>query len=111
VRGSRLPATPAPRKGIPTETRAGRCLTARETASGSPCANGSLAALDVADGFGAYSVREFAREGPARSSVTVTRVAHSTVLRDFDGAVVLTDPWSSERAMYHRGEPLAGGRR
>lgn len=41
------------------------------------------------------------------ASVTVTRVGHSMVLRDFDGAVVLTDPWFSERAMYHRGEPLA----
>lgn len=27
------------------------------------------------------------------ASVTVTRVGHSMVLRDFDGAVVLTDPW------------------
>ena len=28
---------------------------------------------------------------------SVTRVAHSTVLADFDGTTVLTDPWFSER--------------
>jgi L-ascorbate metabolism protein UlaG (beta-lactamase superfamily) len=42
-----------------------------------------------------------------RAAVTATRIGHSTVLLDFDGAVVLTDPWFTERAMDHRGEPLA----
>ncbi len=38
---------------------------------------------------------------------SVTRVTHSTVLADFDGTKVLTDPWFSERPTYRRGEPLA----
>jgi hypothetical protein len=37
--------------------------------------------------------------------VTVTRIAHSTVLIDFDGHRVLTDPWFSERFGYYHGEP------
>jgi L-ascorbate metabolism protein UlaG (beta-lactamase superfamily) len=36
---------------------------------------------------------------------TVSRVAHATVLLDFDGTKVLTDPWLSERPGYHPGEP------
>jgi L-ascorbate metabolism protein UlaG (beta-lactamase superfamily) len=39
--------------------------------------------------------------------LTVTRVTHSCVLLDFDGSVVLTDPWFSEKPGYYRGEPLA----
>lgn len=42
----------------------------------------------------------------APGALTVTRVAHSTVLLDFDGAVVLTDPWFSQKTGYHQGEPL-----
>ncbi|MGH3280052.1 MAG: MBL fold metallo-hydrolase [Trebonia sp.] len=38
---------------------------------------------------------------------TVTRVTHSCVLLDFDGQVLLTDPWFSEKPGYHRSEPLA----
>jgi L-ascorbate metabolism protein UlaG (beta-lactamase superfamily) len=30
------------------------------------------------------------------AKVTVTRVAHATVLVDFDGETVLTDPWFTE---------------
>jgi|SRR5215469_4385330 len=37
--------------------------------------------------------------------VTVTRIAHCTVLVDFDGAKILTDPWFSERFGYDHGEP------
>jgi L-ascorbate metabolism protein UlaG (beta-lactamase superfamily) len=37
--------------------------------------------------------------------VTVTRIAHSTVLIDFDGHRILTDPWFSERFGYYHGEP------
>ena len=37
----------------------------------------------------------------------VTRIDHSCVLVDFDGATVLTDPWFSERPTYHPGEPIA----
>lgn len=40
-------------------------------------------------------------------TTTVTRVTHACALIDFDGQVVLTDPWFSEKAGYHRGEPLA----
>jgi L-ascorbate metabolism protein UlaG (beta-lactamase superfamily) len=39
--------------------------------------------------------------------LTVTCVTHSCVLLDFDGSVVLTDPWFSEKPGYYRGEPLA----
>ena len=42
-------------------------------------------------------------------ALTVTRVAHATVLIDFDGPLLLTDPWFSERTGfpgYYRGEPL-----
>lgn len=39
------------------------------------------------------------------SAVTLTRVAHSTALIDFDGFRVLTDPWFSERWGYYHGEP------
>jgi L-ascorbate metabolism protein UlaG (beta-lactamase superfamily) len=40
-------------------------------------------------------------------AVTVTRVAHSCALLDFDGQRALTDPWFSEKPEYYRGEPLA----
>jgi L-ascorbate metabolism protein UlaG (beta-lactamase superfamily) len=39
------------------------------------------------------------------ATVTLTRIAHSSVLIDFDGHMVLTDPWFSERFGYYRGEP------
>jgi L-ascorbate metabolism protein UlaG (beta-lactamase superfamily) len=34
------------------------------------------------------------------------RIAHSSVLVDFDGEVILTDPWFTESSQYHHGEPL-----
>ncbi|WP_228823304.1 MBL fold metallo-hydrolase [Nocardia blacklockiae] len=37
--------------------------------------------------------------------LTVTRVVHASVLLDFGGARILTDPWLSERAFYRHGEP------
>jgi len=40
-------------------------------------------------------------------TLTVTRVAHSTVLLSFNGKNVLTDPWFSELTGYHHGELLA----
>jgi L-ascorbate metabolism protein UlaG (beta-lactamase superfamily) len=40
-------------------------------------------------------------------ATTVTRVTQSCVLLDFDGQVLLTDPWFSEKRGYYRGEPLA----
>jgi L-ascorbate metabolism protein UlaG (beta-lactamase superfamily) len=40
-------------------------------------------------------------------TTTVTRVTHSCALLDFDGEVLLTDPWFSEKPGYYRGEPLA----
>ncbi|QBD78677.1 MBL fold metallo-hydrolase [Ktedonosporobacter rubrisoli] len=39
------------------------------------------------------------------ATITITRVAHSSVLIDFDGHQVLTDPWFSERFGYYHGEP------
>lgn len=47
--------------------------------------------------------------GSGSHHLGVTRVAHASALLDFDGAVVLTDPWFSEKAGYHHGEPLAMG--
>ncbi len=41
------------------------------------------------------------------TGLEVTRIVHSCVLVDFDGATVLTDPWFSERPTYHPGEPVA----
>jgi L-ascorbate metabolism protein UlaG (beta-lactamase superfamily) len=41
----------------------------------------------------------------SQPALTVTRVAHSTVLIDLDRQRPLTDPWSSERWSYHHGEP------
>jgi L-ascorbate metabolism protein UlaG (beta-lactamase superfamily) len=40
------------------------------------------------------------------SGVTLTRIANSCVLFDFDGEFVLTDPYFTERWHLHRGEPL-----
>jgi L-ascorbate metabolism protein UlaG (beta-lactamase superfamily) len=40
------------------------------------------------------------------STLTVTRIAHATTLIDFDGHVILTDPWFSQKFTYYPGEPL-----
>ncbi|WP_329375935.1 MBL fold metallo-hydrolase [Streptomyces sp. NBC_01351] len=37
-------------------------------------------------------------------TTTVQRVVHASVLIDFDGARILTDPWFSERKGYYQGE-------
>jgi L-ascorbate metabolism protein UlaG (beta-lactamase superfamily) len=39
------------------------------------------------------------------TQLTITRIAHSSVLIDFDGYRVLTDPWFSEKFGYYHGEP------
>ncbi len=39
------------------------------------------------------------------TTLTITRIAHSSVLIDFDGHRVLTDPWFSEKEGYYHGEP------
>ena len=36
----------------------------------------------------------------------ITRVVHSSVLIDFNGSPILTDPWYSERPGYYHGEPI-----
>src|SRR5215831_18273931 len=38
-------------------------------------------------------------------ATTIQRVVHASVLLDFGGAVILTDPWLSERPLYYQGEP------
>jgi len=43
---------------------------------------------------------------PAPAKLTIMRIAHSSVLVDFDGEVILTDPWFTESSQYHHGEPL-----
>src|SRR5919198_1082308 len=40
------------------------------------------------------------------SGLILPRVAHSTTLLDFDGELILTDPWFSEKPGYSHGEPL-----
>ena len=40
------------------------------------------------------------------SSVRVTRVVHASVLLDFNGKTILTDPWFSQKGGYYWGEPL-----
>jgi L-ascorbate metabolism protein UlaG (beta-lactamase superfamily) len=40
-------------------------------------------------------------------ATTLTRVAHASVLIDFDGHRILTDPWFSEKTGYYQGEPRA----
>ena len=39
------------------------------------------------------------------TALTITRIAHSSVLIDFDGYRVLTDPWFSEEEGFYHGEP------
>jgi L-ascorbate metabolism protein UlaG (beta-lactamase superfamily) len=53
----------------------------------------------------ALSIELAARSEPA-APLTLTRVAHASVLLDFDGEIVLTDPWFTESSQYHHGEPL-----
>jgi glyoxylase-like metal-dependent hydrolase (beta-lactamase superfamily II) len=50
-----------------------------------------------------------ARWTATAAPLAVTRMAHASVLLDFDGARVLTDPWFTERWHYHHGEPLGLG--
>lgn len=40
------------------------------------------------------------------SELTITRIAHATVLIDFDGHAILTDPWFSQKFTYYQGEPF-----
>ena len=39
--------------------------------------------------------------------LTITRITHSCHLIQIGGLTVLTDPWFSERPLYHPGEPVA----
>ena len=39
------------------------------------------------------------------STLTITRIAHSSALISVDGHSILTDPWYSERPGYYHGEP------
>ncbi len=38
-------------------------------------------------------------------TTAMTRIVHTSVLLDFDGTTVLTDPWFSEKPGYYPGEP------
>ena len=40
------------------------------------------------------------------NALTITRVVQASVLLDFSGSPILTDPWFSEKAGYYHGEPL-----
>jgi L-ascorbate metabolism protein UlaG (beta-lactamase superfamily) len=40
-------------------------------------------------------------------ALTISRITHSCHLIQFGGLTVLTDPWFSEKAFYHPGEPIA----
>jgi L-ascorbate metabolism protein UlaG (beta-lactamase superfamily) len=39
------------------------------------------------------------------ATLTITRIAHSSVFLEIDGHTILTDPWYSERPCYYHGEP------
>ena len=39
-------------------------------------------------------------------TLTITRIAHATVLIDFNGQTILTDPWFSQKFAYYQGEPI-----
>ena len=41
------------------------------------------------------------------TQTAVTRIVHSCHLIEIGGRTFLTDPWFSERAGYHPGEPVA----
>lgn len=41
-----------------------------------------------------------------RPALTITRVAHASVLIEVGGQALLTDPWFSEKSGYYHGEPL-----
>jgi L-ascorbate metabolism protein UlaG (beta-lactamase superfamily) len=43
---------------------------------------------------------------PATATLTITRVVHASVLLDFAGIPILTDPWFSQLAGHRWGEPL-----
>ena len=47
-----------------------------------------------------------AQDGVPAGVLRVTRVAHASVLLNFDGVTVLTDPWFTETGAYRHGEPL-----
>ena len=51
-------------------------------------------------------VRLQGQPGEALGAFSLTRVAHASVLLDFGGSTVLTDPWFSEKTHYYHGEPL-----
>jgi L-ascorbate metabolism protein UlaG (beta-lactamase superfamily) len=46
------------------------------------------------------------RKDLTMNTLTITRIAHATVLIDFDGHSILTDPWFSQKFTYYQGEPL-----
>jgi L-ascorbate metabolism protein UlaG (beta-lactamase superfamily) len=53
-------------------------------------------------------VRYLPREGTVMTEpLVITRVTHSCHLIQIGGLTVLTDPWFSQRALYHPGEPIA----
>lgn len=55
----------------------------------------------------ARSIALRGQTGVKPSGLGVTRIAHASVLLDFGNAIVLTDPWFSEKMHFHHGEPLA----
>jgi L-ascorbate metabolism protein UlaG (beta-lactamase superfamily) len=50
-----------------------------------------------------------ARQGTAASPLTITRVTHACVLIQWQDGALLTDPWFSEKPLYHHGENLPFG--
>src|SRR5215813_8740756 len=53
----------------------------------------------------AYPLDAQVRRRKRMSTLTITRIAHSSVLIAIDGHAILTDPWYSERPGYYHGEP------
>jgi L-ascorbate metabolism protein UlaG (beta-lactamase superfamily) len=47
-----------------------------------------------------------ARDRTADSPLTITRITHACVLIEWGDGALLTDPWFSEKPLYHHGESL-----
>lgn len=82
------------------------CLVLAGTGLGYSFIGVSPSASKVIDRQPAALAPILLKSSPGAAPLTVTRIAHATVLIDFDGVRVLTDPWFTEKTHFHQGEPL-----
>lgn len=76
---------------------------ARNAPRGAPVLPTAWAGLSIRHG---RTGTEDHAEAPA---LTITRITHACVLIQWAGGALLTDPWFSERPLYHHGESLPFG--